>query len=344
MVNIDSNVTNLKSFNTYGISVIANFFIIAKSEVDFIQAITHCICNKIGLIVLGRGSNVLFLNDIKRDLVIKNDYQTIDNIGSGILRVSSGTNLSNVISYSFEHLLAGFEWSAGIPGTLGGAIVSNAGSFGGEMKDIIQSVKVIEISFNSKGEYDNFVIKRMSNAECEFEYRNSIFKKNPNKYIILDADIKLDVILKEELVERKNIYINNVKRKKETQPISEKSAGCVFKNLTMDTYKAIFRRKFVKFLKEINYDWNLEDNNRIPLGLIFDKLGLKGKKIDTVSISEKHANFLITNSDNVNINDLYSMIYLLRAKIYNMFRIKLDTEIVLIGDEKKAKKKVHGIL
>ena len=343
-MNIDSNSTNLKSFNTYGISVISNVFVVSKSEVDFIQAITHCICNKIGLIVLGGGSNLLFLNDIKKDLILKNEYQTIDNIGSGILRVSSGTTLSGIISYSFEHLLGGFEWSAGIPGTLGGAIVSNAGSFGGEMKDIIQNVKVIEISFNSKGEYDNFVIKRMKPSECEFEYRNSIFRKNPKKYIILDADLKLDVILNEDLAGRKNIYINNIKKKKETQPISERSAGCVFKNLTMDVYKSIFRRKFVKFLKEIGYEWNLEENNRIPLGLIFDKLGLKGKRIDTVFVSEKHANFLIADLSNVNVNDLYSMIYLLRAKMYNMFRIKLDTEIVLIGSEKKAKKKVHGFL
>lgn len=341
---IESNPTNLKSFNTYGVSVISNFFSIAKSEADLIQAVTYCICNKIELIVLGSGSNVLFLNDIKRDLVIKNEYQSIDNIGFGILRVSSGVTLSNIISYSFEHLLAGFEWSAGIPGTLGGAVVANAGSFGGEMKDLIQSVKVIEISFNSKGEYDNFVIKRMKNSECEFEYRNSIFKKNPNKYIILDADLKLDFILKENLVERKNIYINNIKKKKETQPISEKSAGCIFKNINMDIYKSIFRRKFVKFLKEIGYEWSLEGDNRIPLGLVFDKLGLKGKKIDTISISEKHANFLISDSDNINVRDLYSMIYLLKAKMYNMFRVKIDTEIVLIGDEKKAKKKVQGFL
>jgi len=343
-VKIDSNPTNLKSFNTYGVSVISHFFSVAKKEVDFVQAVTYCISNNIKLIILGGGSNVLFLNDIKKDLVIKNEYQIIDNIGFGILRVSSGTNLSNIISYSFEHLLGGFEWSAGIPGTLGGAIVSNAGSFGGEMKDIIQSVKVIEISFNAKGEYDNFVIKRMKNSECEFEYRSSIFKKNPNKYIILDADLKFDFILKENLIERKNIYINNIKRKKETQPISERSAGCVFKNINMDIYKSIFRRKFIKFLKSIDYEWSLDDDNRIPLGLIFDKLGLKGKKIDTVTISEKHANFLISNSDNVNVNDLYSMIYLLKAKIYNMFRVKIDTEIILIGDEKKAKKKVQGFL
>ncbi|MCF7795894.1 UDP-N-acetylmuramate dehydrogenase [Patescibacteria group bacterium] len=341
---IVSNSTNLKSFNTYGVSVISKFFSVAKKEVDFVQAVTYCISNKVKSIVLGGGSNVLFLNDIKKDLVIKNEYQVIDNIGFGILRVSSGTALSSIVSYSFEHLLSGLEWSAGIPGTLGGAIVSNAGSFGGEMKDIIQSVKVIEISFNSKGEYDNFVIKRMKNSECEFEYRSSIFKKNPNKYIILDADLKLDFILKENLSAKKDIYIKNIKKKKETQPISERSAGCVFKNINMDIYKSIFRRKFVRFLKDIGYEWDLDEDNRVPLGLIFDKLGLKGKKIDTISISEKHANFLISNSDNVKIEDLYSMIYLLKSKVYNMFRIKIDTEIVLIGDEKKAKKKVKGFL
>ncbi|MEG2984707.1 MAG: UDP-N-acetylmuramate dehydrogenase [Peptostreptococcaceae bacterium] len=210
---IDEPMKNHISFKVGGP---ADFLVKPKDENQIKEVITFLKSNDIPYIVIGNGSNLLVKDGGIRGVVIKiadnfNEFTVEDNT----VFAQSGALLSFMGKAILNNSLTGFEFAAGIPGTLGGAIAMNAGAYGGEMKDIVKMVKLIDTKGN---------IFELSNEDMEFEYRKSLINKQD--YIVLSAVIELKEGNYEEIKEAmKELTKSRVTK----QPLNLPSAGSTFK-------------------------------------------------------------------------------------------------------------------
>lgn len=207
----------LKNHTTFGIGGSCIALIEPREVEDIIEAIKICRENNIKFFVIGNGSNLLVSDEGYNGVIIKlkKEFSTIKVEGEYVI-AKSGAKLSEVFDVILENSLAGFEFASGIPGTIGGAIYMNAGAYGGEMKDIVETVEVLNM--------DTFEVKELKNEELEFSYRNSIIQ-NKN-YIVLAIKLKLQKGNKEEI---KAIYEDLREKRNSKQPLNFGSAGSTFK-------------------------------------------------------------------------------------------------------------------
>jgi UDP-N-acetylmuramate dehydrogenase len=171
---------------------------------------------KVPYLIIGNGSNLLVKDGGIRGVVIEisNNFNNFDIKGTNV-KIESGALLSVVGKAVSREELKGFEFAAGIPGTLGGAIAMNAGAYGGEMKDIVKSVKLMDTDGN---------IFEFTNEQMEFEYRKSILSRTD--YIVLSVEIELQ---KGNYDEIKATMKDFTQRRVSKQPLSLPSAGSTFK-------------------------------------------------------------------------------------------------------------------
>ena len=167
-------------------------------------------------IVIGNGSNLLVKDGGIRGVVIEisNNFNDF-NIDGNIVNIQSGALLSFVGKAVLRAELKGFEFAAGIPGTLGGALAMNAGAYGGEMKDIVKSVRLMDEDGN---------ILDFTNEQMEFSYRRSILSRE--NYIVLSAQVELE---KGNYDDIKATMMDYTQRRVTKQPLSLPSAGSTFK-------------------------------------------------------------------------------------------------------------------
>ena len=206
----------LKNHTTFGIggSCIA---LIEPREVDIVETIKICRKNSIKFFVIGNGSNLLVPDEGYNGVIIKlkSEFSKIEVEGDYLI-VNSGAKLSEVYTVAYENSLTGFEFASGIPGTIGGAIYMNAGAYGGEMKDIVESVEVLDL--------DNFELRELKNKELEFSYRKSIIQRR--NYIVTTIKLKLQKGNKEKI---NAVYEDLRERRNSKQPLNFGSAGSTFK-------------------------------------------------------------------------------------------------------------------
>lgn len=211
----------MKNHTNFKIGGNADFYVIAK-EIQQVQKVLELVKKyQIPLTVLGNGSNVLVGDKGIRGIVLKNniDYFEIEKEETNAnIIVGAGVPLGKVAYSLAKEEIAGFEFAGGIPGTMGGAIRMNAGAYGGEIKDCVQTVTCL----TQDGE-----LKELSARECEFSYRHSIFCDKP--WIIIQAKLQLPYGNKEEIQAKMEEY---AKSRKEKQPLEFPSAGSTFKRGT----------------------------------------------------------------------------------------------------------------
>jgi len=295
---IQKNVP-LAFHTTFKIGGPAKYFYTAKTKEDLIKAIK--VAKKINLpfFILGGGSNLLISDKGFEGMVINFQF-SIFNFQKNKITAGAGLALGKLVRASAEKGLSRLEWAIGIPGTLGGAIRGNAGAFGKSMKDIIKQVEVFDLETEK--------IKILKNEDCQFDYRESIFKKKKN-LIILSAKIELEKGSKKEIEEKMK---ENLDYRKKTQPLNFSSAGSVFKNPRTRTSSV--RGK--------------------PSGLsaayLIEKCGLKGRKIGEAQISKKHANFIV-NLGKAEAEDVRKLINLIKKKVKENFGVELKEEIQFLG-------------
>ena len=194
----------------------ADILVKPRSEEQIKNIIDFAKKENIPYIVKGNGSNLLVRDGGIRGIVIEitdnfNSYEIEDKI----IKVQSGALLSIIGRAALKQNLKGFEFAAGIPGTIGGALAMNAGAYGGEMKDIVKSVRLMDTDGN---------IFNFSNEDMKFGYRKSILSKSD--YIVLGAEIELEKGDYEEIKEMMKDFSN---RRITKQPLNLPSAGSTFK-------------------------------------------------------------------------------------------------------------------
>jgi len=209
---------SMRDLTSFKIGGLADLFVIPYNLDDLRKVIDFCTQNKIPFIVIGNGSKILVKDEGFRGVVIKlgGEFRKIE-VNAREVIAGAGVDLPSLIDFAAEKGLAGLEFLAGIPGTIGGGVVRNAGAFGESLSDRIIWVKAIDT--NS----DSFTLSR---KEIKFGYRSSLFLENKN-LILTEVKLHLFPDSKEKIVSR----VQDVTRRKmQTQPLSFPSAGCVFKN------------------------------------------------------------------------------------------------------------------
>lgn len=195
----------------------ADVFVIAKNIEEIKCVIKFSKENNILLTILGNGSNVLVSDKGIRGIVLQVGTKEIkiEKQKNALVEVEAGVMLGALAQVLLKQSISGFEFAAGIPGSIGGAIRMNAGAYGGEMKDIVKDVTVL----NEKGE-----ISVLTNEECEFSYRHSRFTNS--KEIIIKATLELPFGNENEIKAKMDEYAQS---RKEKQPLNLPSAGSTFK-------------------------------------------------------------------------------------------------------------------
>lgn len=206
----------MKKHTSFKIGGNADVYISAESVDEIKNVISYCRENSVPYMIMGNGSNMLVGDKGIRGVVIQIGKNMRDCHADGdTVYAEAGILMSRLSSFILDNSLEGFEALSGIPGTLGGGIYMNAGAYGSELKDVIESVTYID---------ENGEIKTSKNDELDFSYRHSMFETR--KYIILSCVIKLKKGSYDEIKARMNDFN---KRRSDKQPISMPSAGSTFK-------------------------------------------------------------------------------------------------------------------
>ena len=168
--------------------------------------------------LLGNGTNVVFPDEGAEDLFVLStgSMQEVSVLPGGELVASAGLPLSRLAAFALEHSLTGLEFASGIPGSVGGGVLMNAGAYGGELKDVILSVRCLNIADGT--------IREIPAADCDFGYRRSCFQKGGS--IILSAKFRLTPGNREEIAARMK-ELNQ--RRRDKQPLDLPSAGSAFR-------------------------------------------------------------------------------------------------------------------
>lgn len=206
----------MKLHTTFRVGGPADFFVLPQTKEEIRDIICLCRHENVPYYIVGNGSNLLVGDQGYRGVIlqISRKMNAIEVQGDRIT-AQAGALLSQIASKALDVGLAGFEFASGIPGTLGGACMMNAGAYGGEMREVLVSVAVM----TQEGEF-----VRLGADELELGYRTSVFAKKG--YIVLEADILLEAGDKEAIRER----MEELKQKRnEKQPLEYPSAGSTFK-------------------------------------------------------------------------------------------------------------------
>jgi len=206
----------LKKHSTYRIGGPAELMIFPKNKADLIKTIQIINEDKIQLTILGSGSNVLISDKGIKGAVIslKNSLKQVK-VDGNKLYAECGAMLGKIVKLAVKNNLIGLENLNGVPGTLGGALIMNAGAWGGEISENLLCVELI----NSKNE-----LKKIQKNEINFSYRKSSFDKND---ILLSAEFKLKEAEKSLINEN---FLKAQSGRRDTQPLDKRSAGSLFKN------------------------------------------------------------------------------------------------------------------
>jgi len=299
----------LAKYTTFKIGGPAKYFFIANDNEDLVRAVTFAKKVKLPFYVLAGCSNVLVSDSGFNGLLILNTTKDIIFKPDNKVVVDAGVKLYDLLNQTIAKDLTGLEWSAGIPGTVGGAVRGNAGAYGGQMADNLTGCEVMRGA-------KQFVINK---DKCEFKYRDSIFKHNSD--LIITAEFQLQPGDKKKSEEKIKQILSE---RKEKQPLEYPSAGCVFKNVVINSSNEDAAKQIINLPKEF-LEWK-----KIPTAWLIDSLELKGKTIGQAQISAKHANFIV-NLGQATANDVMQLISYVKMKVRNELGLQLHEEIEYVG-------------
>ena len=296
---------SLKNYSTFKIGGKARFFVEVKTLEHLISVLQWAKTNQCPFFILGNGSNTLFSDKGYEGLIIKINNSEKPEIFKKTCLITAGTLVATFLTECVKNRWQGFEWLAGIPGTIGGVIYGNAGAFGCEIKDYVKKVIVLNLK--------TLKLKTYSKAQCKFHYRESIFKKLP--IIIWQVEFKIKKG-KKNIIQQK--IHDNWQYKIRRHLFEYPSAGSVFKNIII---------KDNPIIKKISKAVPIK-GGKVSAGWFIDECGLKGHQYGGAQIANFHSNVII-NVKNAKASDILHLIKLMKDKVWKKFKIKLQEEIII---------------
>lgn len=281
----------------------AKGLVIIKSLEELIEALRTYVGEN--YLIVGGGSNLIFPDSGYDGIIIKNEIQGFQ-LQDGTVTVQSGTPLQDLVDFTISNGLGELNKLTGIPGTVGGAIYGNAGAYGQTISDKLVSVQILR-----DGKLIDLPCK-----ECEFDYRESIFKKT--KEPIINAKFKLPKedksVLKQDSEEIFNLRL-------EKYPLGLKCPGSFFKNVPIKNVPA-------NSLHLIPEDKVKHD--RVHTGWLLETVEGKGLRVGGVEVAPYHANLLI-NKFNGTSEDFLRLSQELSKRVKDKYGIILEPEVQLIS-------------
>jgi UDP-N-acetylmuramate dehydrogenase len=288
-------------YSVMGVGGPADFLIEAKSSQGLEESIRFLWENRIPFILLGAGSNTLISDKGIREVVVINKAKEIKYLDAKSdnpkIWAESGAGFGKLARLSGSKGWSGLEWSAGIPGTVGGAVVNNAGAFG---SNVAENLEVAEILHQAD---DRIKRSTWSADQFAYDYRTSVIKSGIISAVVLNASFGLVKSTPEEVKGR----ISEIAEKRKSSQPQGSSLGSMFKNPPGDY-----------------------------AGRLIEEAGLKGTQIGGVEISQVHGNFFL-NQGKGTADDIAELIDLTKKTVRDQFAVDLELEIQYIGDWDKEK-------
>jgi len=335
-LNIQENIS-LKEYNTFGISVQAKRFISVTSVYELQQLLKI----EKNIFLLSGGSNMLLTKDIEK-LVVHIDIKGIsvdsENHNDIYLTVNAGENWHKFVLWCVSNNYGGIENLSLIPGSVGTCPIQNIGAYGVEVKDTITKVEAVEIK---TGKLVSFSLE-----ECQFGYRNSIFKNEvKGKYVLTSIGFKLTKkehnlntsygAIETELASKKVIKpslkdvseaVIAIRQSKLPDPKKIGNSGSFFKN------PVISKTHFEKIQKEFPKVpcYHISDQEiKVPAGWLIEQIGLKGKRFGNYGVHEKQA-LVLVNYGNASGEEIYQLAKKIQREVQTTFNISLEIEVNII--------------
>jgi len=279
----------------------AEAFITPDSQKDLVRLIRRCHDRSIPVFVIGDGTNLLVKDGGVAGMVIvltrclKKIYRSAQTGREVVVTAMAGARMQALCRFAIKNGLEGLNFAVGIPGTVGGGIMMNAGTAAGAIEGVLESVKIMA----SDGQ-----MQRIDRDSLEFSYRKLNWKKLAADIgvalpVVIDGRFRLNPSDPQKLKKEARELLQ---KRKNSQPLKTASAGCFFKNPA--TGKSA--------------------------GEMIDRAGLKGCKIGGAQVSTMHANFIV-NTGSASAADIFALMELTQEKVAKMFDVVLEPEVKIIG-------------
>ena len=296
----------LSRYTRFGIGGPAEIYAETSDQKVFVAAFDTVRASGVQYEVIGGGTNLIVSDSGVRGVVLRFTGDEIAGAGTQV-RVAAGAVLQHLVDYSIERGLRGLETMTGIPGSVGAAIYGNAGAYGHSIAEVIQSVHF----------YDGRETRTIDNAGCEFEYRESVFKRHKD-WIIFSAELALQTAPAEEL-RRTAGEILAIRNQK--YPPTMKCAGSIFKNLILarlpEPVRSVVPPKVIR-------------EGKVPSAWFLEEVGAKGMKNGDIQVADYHAN-LIYNAGTGTARQLCEIIRELKDRVEHRFGLELEEEVQYVG-------------
>lgn len=309
----------------YRIGGQARFLLEARSEPDVLEAVEFVRSHGIGrMVVVGDGANLLFPDGLFDGAVLRltsGPAPQIAEVGEGLVDAFGGEELGDVITAGFDMGYAGLEWAGGLPGTVGAAVRGNVGAFGGEIKDVLESAQLLE---NGTGAPE---IRRLSNADLRFAYRESLVKGD-RRLIVLSARFSLPRAEPEELARAREVHGRNIEYRQTNHPMEYPTCGSTFKNIAGKEQVERVLAVWPDARGMVEGRWH----GKFSVGYAINRLGLTGYRVGDAQVSPKHSNFVV-NLGGATFADVHAIIQEVRERFTRTFGFAPEPEVEIVGQD-----------
>lgn len=310
-LHVDTDVL-LSRYTRFALGGHADILAETADPAAFLEALQIARASGMPHTVIGDGSNLVVADDGYRGIILKFSGKRIAFSGPRV-RVEAGARLQTLVDTVNAAGLKGLETMTGIPGFTGAAIYGNAGAYGHSISERVASVNF----------HDGKSIRRLTNQECEFQYRESIFKRHKD-WIILSAELSLTPADAGEL-EKTSAGILAIRNEK--YPPNMKCAGSIFKNfLLAELPPHVVADLPASVIRE----------GKVPSAYFLEKAGAKGLSQGDIHVATYHANLIFNGGDGT-ASDLRILIDDLKLRVHNLFGITLEEEVQYVGFDPEAR-------
>src|SRR5579872_2943738 len=296
----------LSRYTRFGIGGPADVYVEARDEHSFIRALDVAKSSGAAYTVIGEGTNLIVSDAGFAGIVLR---YTGRGIGTDGARVSAqaGAGLQALVDHCISCGLRGLETMTGIPGSVGAAVYGNAGAYGHSINERVRAVRF----------FDGTAIRALSNQECEFRYRESVFKRR-KEWIVFSIELDLDAADSAGLRAAAD-EIFRIRLAK--YPADMKCAGSIFKNLLLAELPEPARRQVPeRVIRE----------GKVPSAYFLEQVGAKGIENGGIRVADYHAN-LIYNLGSGTARELCEIVSCLKSRVRERFGLELEEEVQYIG-------------
>jgi UDP-N-acetylmuramate dehydrogenase len=329
----------LQGYNTFGLNYKSELFISISSENEAIKLFQDQGSLKKPILILGRGSNILFTDDYNGTIIhpeaggIQIEEEKPDYV---IVSAGAGAGWDSFVEWTVENGLGGLENLSLIPGNVGAAPIQNIGAYGVEVKESIEKIRAVSI--------ENGVVREFNKDECRFGYRSSIFKAElKGRYLVTRVYFKLfakpllNLIygsLASEVASLGGASLKNVReavvrirKSKLPDPEITGNAGSFFKNPVVDISTAEILRK--RYPQMPCYD-DASGGIKLAAGWLIEQCGWKGKRSGNAGVHDRQA-LIIVNHGGASGKEIFSLSEEIRKSVWYRFEVELEREVEIIG-------------